>query len=369
MSVPLLIAHAGAGSVPNILLNRTNATTSLSETQTADGTKIYKSGQQIILDGYNQALDTEVDDATLGTTHDKANNGQLEINAEITVDIEVWGAAGGSSARNGVYENKGGGGEYRSARMILKPGTYYYIVGGGGASGKASTQVGAGGYGGGGSGSHNSSSGNGVAFGNGGQKNTNLNGVTNLFGAGGGGLTGLFGGTPNQSNSLLVAGGGGGSSGYENGGTTRFGRPGGEGNVVSRSATATAAGEGADNSTNGEDGGAGFGGRSIQSGGTGSSAGGGGGGGYWGGGGGDRFYTQSDAPGGGGMGFTVASSGHSLVGTVSNTVQEAGILTTSVSNSGKPGGQSSSNIGTYTGQCTGFDSIIGCGGRLVITIV
>ena len=86
---------------------------------------------------------------------------------------------------------------------------------------------------------------------------------------------------------------------------------------------------------------------------------GGGGGGYWGGAGGN---DASGASGGGGRGYTVASDGHSLVGTVSNTTTTAGTGQT-------PGGTGSSNYITSLAASTATQFRAGRGGRLVITIV
>ena len=334
LSLPeLLQATYGVVAEPGTITFATTATTSShSETHTADATWS-TSGDIIIHDGWNQQNTDEDDTSAL------ANHGTFTVaDGDVTVDVEVWGAAGGSG--RGGFAGYGGGGEYRKARMVLKPGTYYWMVGGGGGVGNGGTnRQGSGGWGGGGSSGGYSGAGNdATAFGNGGDISTIAN-SRNALGAGGGGLTGIFGATSaSQADALLVAGGGGGY-GY----LGRAGKAGGTTNAWSGSDTS--GGSSYDN------GGAGKGGH-------GATRGGGGGGGYWGGAGGQ------DGPGfgGGGRGYTVASDGHALVGTVSDEITEAGSGNAS-------GGSTSSNYITDLAKSNGTTSRAGRGGRLVVTIV
>ena len=340
-AVASMMALTGSlGGPGTIAFTTTASTSSHSETHTADATWS-TSGDIIIHDGWNQQNTNEHD------VSDKANHGTFTVaGADVTVDVEVWGAAGGSG--QGLFTGVGGGGEYRKARMVLKPGTYYWMVGGGGGVGTNSgDRQGSGGWGGGGSsGSYNGAGNDATAFGNGGDISS-INNTRNALGAGGGGLTGIFGATSaSQADALLVAGGGGGY-GYDNGGGTSVtGKPGG--GTGNGSATTSAGGTGSDNGAAGK-------------GGHGIARGGGGGGGYWGGAGG---YDSNDdqSGGGGGMGYTVASDGHALVGTVSDTTTEAG--------SGEnAGGSSSANFITNLATSTSNSSVAGRGGRLAITIV
>ena len=333
---------SSGGSAGYLDVTTTNSTTSKSETHTADGT-FSTVGDVIIHDGWNQT-----NTAYFSGNHSQANDGTLVVSGgDITVDVEVWGAAGGSG--QGSYTGYGGGGEYRKARMVLKPGTYYWMVGaGGGVPSSPANRQGSGGWGGGGSSGRYTitlTGDNGTAFAEGGDISAHNN-TRNALGAGGGGLTGLFGAaTPSQANALLVAGGGGGY-GY----IASPGSGGGAGG--SNGATTSAGGNGGGGAAAG---GAGYGG-------AGEGRGGGGGGGYWGGGGG-RDATSGLSNGGGGMGFTVASDGHALVGTVSDTTTEAG------NNSGAAGGSGSINFKAALATSTASTSRCGRGGRIAITIV
>jgi hypothetical protein len=311
----------------------TNSTTSHGEEHTADGT-FSTAGDVIIHDGWNQT-----NTSYTGTNYTKANEGTLVISdGDVTVDVEVWGAAGGSG--QGSFTGYGGGGEYRKARMVLKPGTYYWMVGGGGGTGSTNVdRQGSGGWGGGGSSGDYTGPGNdATAWGNGGDIST-INNTRNALGAGGGGLTGLFGAaTPSQADALLVAGGGGGF-GY----SAKNGDAGGTSS--SASGSDTAGGVGGSNGSAGK-------------GGSGHTRGGGGGGGYWGGAG----ATDTTGTAGGGRGFTVASNGHALVGTVSEITTEAG-------SSQNAGGSGSTNYVTSLGSSVGTSLRCGRGGRIAITIV
>ena len=322
-----------SGSAGSLDVTTTNSTTSHGEEHTADGT-FSTVGDVIVHDGWNQQ-----NTGYTGTNYSKANEGTLVISdGDVTVDVEVWGAAGGSG--QGSYTGYGGGGEYRKARMVLKPGTYYWMVGGGGGTGSDSLdRQGSGGWGGGGSSGAYSGPGNdATAWGNGGDIST-INNTRTALGAGGGGLTGLFGATSaSQADALLVAGGGG---GY--GFNQAAGHPGGSSNTTSGSDSAGGVGT--------DDGAAGKGGH-------GDNNGGGGGGGYWGGAG----ALQNSEIAGGGRGFTVTSDGHALVGTVSNVTTEAGSGNT-------PGGSSSSNFKTDLATSTSANERVGRGGRIAITIV
>ena len=332
MQQVLLGSYSSGGAAGTIEFTTTASTSSHSETHTADATWS-TSGDIIIHDGWNQQNTDEHD------TSAQANHGTFTVaDGDVTVDVEVWGAAGGSG--QGGFAGYGGGGEYRKARMVLKPGTYYWMVGGGGGVGTdGGNRQGSGGWGGGGSSGAYSGAGNdATAFGNGGDI-SNINNTRTALGAGGGGLTGIFGATSaSQADALLVAGGGGGF-GYNN----NAGLAGGTTNTASGSDTG--GGVGTDNGTAGK-------------GGHGFTRGGGGGGGYWGGAGADG--GTGDA--GGGRGYTVASDGHSLVGTVSDTTTEAGL-------GNSPGGTSSTNYTTNLAKSTSTTAKAGRGGRLVITVV
>ena len=316
-----------------ITFTSTAITTLNNEVHTSDGMFV-NAGDMIIHDGFTQASIAKHDMAN------QANYGTFTVaDDNITVDVEMWGAAGGSG--QGSYTGYGGGGEYRKARMELKPGTYYWMVGGGGGVGRdIDDRQGSGGWGGGGSsGSYSGVGNDATPFGNGGDIST-IDNTRLALGAGGGGLTGIFGATSaSQADALLIAGGGGGY-GY-NGGA---GLPGGD--TDARSGSDTAGGFGGDN------GGAGFGGHGFQ-------RGGGGGGGYWGG---SGANEGGSAGGGGGRGYTATSSSHSLLGTVSATTTEAGLGQT-------PGGTSSSNYVTNLASSPSTTARAGFGGRLVITIV
>lgn len=320
-------------SPATITFTSTATTTLNNEVHTADGTLV-NSGDKIIHDGFMQDVLNEHDVSS------EANYGTFTVaGGNITVDVEMWGAAGGSGVSG--YIGFGGGGEYRKARMELKPGTYYWMVGGGGGVGtKSGDRQGSGGWGGGGSsGAHNGFGNDATPFGNGGD----ISGIANTrtaLGAGGGGLTGIFGATSaSQAAALLVAGGGGGY-GYNAG----AGLPGGDTNA--RSGSDTAGGVGADNGSAGR-------------GGHGTTRGGGGGGGYWGG---SGATDGTSAGGGGGRGYTATSGSHTLLGTVSDTTTEAG-------STRFPGGTSSSNYVTDLASSTGSASRAGRGGRLVVTVV
>ena len=339
-----IMALAGAlgsssGSAGSLEITTTNSTTTKSEDHTADGT-FSAVGDVIIHDGWNQQNTS----SSIGT-NTQANEGTMVVaGGDVAVDVEVWGAAGGSGSATNL--GRGGSGEYRKARMVLKPGTYYWMVGGGGGNAGGGSNA-TGGWGGGaaagggiGSGGYVGDSG--TAFAEGG---STVSGRTQAIGAGGGGLTGLFGAsTPSQADALLVAGGGGGY-GYNN----DAGRGGGSASTT-RSATTSGNGIGA---TGAASGGAGRGGGGYQ-------RGGGGGAGYYGGGGGKDTTAAS---GGGGMGFTVATDGHALVGTVSDTVTEAG------DSSGNAGGTGSVNYKADLAESNSSSARAGRGGRIAITIV
>ena len=331
-------SRVASGSAGSLDVTTTNSTTSKSETHTADGT-FSTVGDVIIHDGWNQSNGT-------GGYHPgwgEANEGTLQVvGGNVTVDVEVWGGAGGSGST--IDPGYGGGGEYRKARMVLKPGDYYWMAGGGGSSPGVSIATAGGWGGGGGSGQGTSPGGkgnDGTAFGNGGET---IFSVTNGLGAGGGGLSGLFAGSSASQASALIVAAGGGGMGYNG----IRGRPGGA-ESTTLCATSSAGGVG----SNSNSGGAGFGG-------AGYGRGGGGGAGYWGGAGGVDNATQ--AGGGGGMGFTIASNGHSSIGTVSEVVTEAG-------SNQNAGGSSSPNFITNLATGVGNSFRSGRGGRIAITII
>ena len=121
----------------------------------------------------------------------------------MTVDVDVRGAKGGGS-------NGGAGGRVTGRLSLTANTTYYLILGAMGVT-ATSSQYGPGGYGGGGSGGGNGTA-NGASFGNGGVGSTgNPPYSSGDMGDGGGGLSGIFSGSPSQATAIVVAGGGGGT--------------------------------------------------------------------------------------------------------------------------------------------------------------
>ena len=200
----------------------------------------------------------------------------MSLAGDVTVDIAMWGAGGG----NGQYGNgaNGGGGGMSEGVVVLEWNQpYTLIVGTGGQAGTVNHGTGGlGGIPGGGFGT-----------------------VGDAAGAGGGGYTGLFLGSIEHENSIMIAGGGGGATDYSGGGNAGAGggTNGQDSTAGSKGGTQTAGGTG----TSGADGSALQGGNGDQNGNlnTGSADGGGGGGGYYGGEGGFSDARQ----GAGGSGF------------------------------------------------------------------
>lgn len=225
----------------------------------------------------------------------------------MTVDVEVRGAKGGGSG--------GGRGGLITGRLSLTANTTYYLVLGAKGVEATSNNHGPGGYGGGGSGGGDGTA-NGTPFGNGGVSNTGSPSYSSGdIGDGGGGLSGIFSGSPSQATAIIIAGGGGGmgvtNGGAGGGGTTvvlsgtdgsdHVFADGGSGGTTS-SGGAGGSGQGG---TNGNSGSAGRGGggawdEDSSDGTADEEGGGGGGGGYYGGGGGGANADQGDAGGGGG---------------------------------------------------------------------
>ncbi len=253
--------------------------------------------------------------------------------APVTVDVKMWGAAGGSFHSNyGSYSGRGAAGGYAQARLTLPVGSYAFLVGEGGHEGGIGAN-------------------NGVrAFPDGGKSGepTRSDG-----GGGGGGSTRLGklvqGGITledsstydttasfNQTaygNYILIAGGGGGSTKYQqfdysSSQTHTYGRGGGkyggDGSLYYSSDTTDALGHGGTPTAGGD---AGSNGRhnsnetpgARYSGGNGA---GGGGGGAYGGGGSHGYYAQ----GGGGSGYI--DSSYCVAGQPNYTVFNGGATAT-----------------------------------------
>lgn len=238
----------------------------------------------------------------------------MTVNRQVTVNVDVRGARGGGG---GVYS--GGRGGRITGRLTLYPNTTYYLLMGGRGNNGTNTQFGDGSYGGGGAGGGAGRGGNGSSFGNGGATPTggqdaDFYGSGDL-GDGGGGLSGIFDGSPSQSTAIVIAGGGGGAGSANGGnggggtGTNLNGLAGSNDQDASGGggATTTAGGSaGSVSVSGGQSGNAGAAGRG--GGGAGDydgpdddyEGGGGGGGGYYGGGGGGAHAGENDAGGGGG---------------------------------------------------------------------
>jgi len=245
--------------------------------------------------------------------------------SDFTKTVKMWG--GGAAPKNGGSASWGQGGSGGAAvgDIAFTSGTSYIlrIAGkGGNVSGSAPT----------------------TAWGAG-----NSGGVFTVGTAGsGGGYSGIFSGSVDHSNAILMAGGGGGgaSSRYDgNGGRGGFSGGGTEG----RPASGFVAGPGTQTA-----GGAGAGGGSptsggALSGGNGASGGGGGGGGYYGGGGGG---SQGDGGYGGGGG-----SGYYDPNTVSNATLYVGTNYTPAGNDTDTDRPTNAGNGSSTGG-TWYDGAI-----------
>jgi hypothetical protein len=138
----------------------------------------------------------------------------LPVGACAPATVKIWGAGGGGGNVGGwSYGAPGGGGGFTSGKISLTPGASHTVVVGQGGFVNSTAYP----YGGGGPGS--------------------CNGVNNVYGSNGAGLSGLFsgtgavfsGGVPQtgaQARALLIAGGGGGG-GSSRAGTGNSGGPGG----------------------------------------------------------------------------------------------------------------------------------------------
>jgi len=205
-----------------------------------------------------------------------------------SIDIKVWGAGGGGGwYSSDTYSWSGGAGGFSNGTITVTPGeTLKVVVGVGGINTSGYNGNGIGSYLGGGNGTMGDAS-----------------------GAGGGGLSGIFAESVNQSNAIIIGAGGGGSTGYYPGGAGG-GLIGGSCKTdTSRTSSGCGAGgnqtSGGSSTVNGDDGSALQGGNGDLTGylTSGSADGGGGGSGYFGGEGG-----ISDAlGGGGGSGYLNAS--------------------------------------------------------------
>ena len=254
----------------------------------------------------------------------------MTVNTNMTVDVDVRGGAGGGSY--------GGNGGRVTGRMTLSTGTTYYMITGAAGTTPGSAEWSKGGYGGGASGGDPGSV-DGTSFGNGGW-NTNSAGAASIptgsylhqFGDAGGGLSGIFSGSPSQGNAIIIAGGGGGTgkgsiplnaNGGDGGGGSGSSQSGTDGtDAGNNTGYISRGGDGGTTSSAGAGGAGGIGGNTGSSGGAGRGGhggydfngsgdfegGGGGGGGYNGGGGGganaDNFYGNNAAGGGGGSAYT-----------------------------------------------------------------
>ena len=220
-------------------------------------------------------------------------------NGITSLDVRVWGAAGGG-ANSTYYTLQGGGagGGYAKGTVPVSGGQVLGIVTGQGGIPNSTAST----------------------YGFGGPGGNSTNAVER--GGSGGGLSGVFSSTTvNQANSLVLAGGGGGASPAADVNTPSAG--GGGGTVGGQDAVPASSGRGGTQSAGGAaattnsacstlptSGSVGNGGIGGSTNGAGQNeAGGGGGGGYWGGGGG---MCQSDGnnpngAGGGGSGFTAGS--------------------------------------------------------------
>jgi len=230
--------------------------------------------------------------------------------SSVTVDVKMWGAAGGSNNSQQVDgSGYGAAGGYTQARVSLPIGSYAFLVGEGGHAGNAGANNGTRAFpDGGNSGEAARSDGGG-----GGGGSTRLGkltqGAVTLADSSAHDLTSSFN-TTGYGNYILVAGGGAGSTKYQrtsdaNNQTFTFGRGGGliggDGSMYYTSDGTDALGHGGTQSAGGA---AGSSGRHDANetngakyfGGAGAGA---GGGGHFGGGGSHGFYAQ----GGGGSGF------------------------------------------------------------------
>jgi len=256
--------------------------------------------------------DTSTDTSTIGIFQDvkqtyAATGAEIDVTVPSgakTVTIKAWGAGGGGGRVYSNVFNRGAAGAFTNARFnvsALPSPNLKVVVGTGGAeANNAAAQT--------------------NAFLNGGAAGPG-GACTGAFGAGGGGLVGVFTDSVTQANALLISGSAGGASdsngnsGSGNisksgaGGTQSIPATGGDGSVQDPSATGGspgslgAGGSGGSGSFPGGSGSALAGGDSSS---TASQCSAGGGAGYFGGGGGGNAGGAFDAAGGGGSGFVAA---------------------------------------------------------------
>ena len=192
------------------------------------------------------------------------------VSNDIALQLEAWGAGGGGT-RNSQGPSGGAGG-YASGVYIFRAGTTYNVIVGGAGEGGSETPD-----------NNNAYNAYNTGAGNVGALTAHVQ-----DGAGGGGYTGIFGGTISQANALIIAGGGGGGAGAVALGGAGGGLLGnaGDTNYSGTGATQTAGGihrGGGSSICNG----------SALRGGAGNQVGASGGGGYFGGAGGDDYVVPA----------------------------------------------------------------------------
>jgi len=202
------------------------------------------------------------------------------------VNIEVWGAQGGTGNGASYSNNPGGLGGYSTGTKTVTPGSTLYVnVGGAGGNGIPSTTGGAGGWNGGGSGTYQSGH----------------------AGGGGGGASDVRLGGTALTNRIIVGGGGGGAGTWQNANGGAGGYPTGEtgynnvGGGPGTGGTQTAGGTGP----------SGQGALGVGGSDTGSDCGAGGGGGYYGGGASDGCNSSGAGGGSSYSGGMTGNTSHS----------------------------------------------------------
>jgi hypothetical protein len=273
-------------------------------------------------------------------------------NGVTSIDVRVWGSAGGG-ANSSYYTQQGGGagGGYSKGTVTVSGGQVLGIVTGQG-------------------GIPNSTA---FTYGWGGPGGNSTNAAAS--GASGGGMSGVFSSTTlSQATSLVLAGGGGGASPAADVNAPYAG--GGGGNVAGQDGVPASSGRGGTQSAGGAAatvnsscsvlptaGSVGNGGGGGSSNGSGpNEGGGGGGGGYWGGGGGMCQSSGSfpNGPGGGGSGFTAGSVTGASMTSGSNFPYSGGNCTGAANSGGSSDTLYAAGIGQ--GSCYG----IGGNGEVVI---
>lgn len=229
--------------------------------------------------------------------------------ASFDATVKIWGGGGGKGASDGfsTANANGAGGGYAGGTFGATVATFVLRVGQGG--GFTSKSAGA--------------TPSRTAFGGGGAATNYIDANWNC--GGGGGLSGIFGGSVSHGSSILIAGGGGGGGNSRNGSNREGGAGGGTNGVDGAGnggggggGTQSAGGTGASGAIGSSVSGSALQGGSLSS--T-STMGGGGGGGYYGGG--SGLYQSDDevAAGGGGSGYinaTYISSGTLTAGSGNN---------------------------------------------------